>query len=136
MKGTNMILGGGGIHHVSMKVQDFDSSVKFYTEVMGLKQTYYWGEGNSRAVMLDTGDGAFIEIFAGGEQGEKLEGAFAHIALKVTKCDEIIETVRKAGMQVTKESIDIIIPSVPPLPVRIAFFKGPDGELIELFQNK
>ena len=35
------------------------------------------------------------------------------------------------------EPAAIDIPSRPgPTPVRIAFFKGPDGEVIELFQNE
>jgi len=34
------------------------------------------------------------------------------------------------------ETKDLTIDSsIGPLPVRIAFFKGPDGEIIELFQN-
>lgn len=136
MSGNNHILGGGGFHHVAIKVRDFDNSVRFYTEVLGCKKTISWGEGDSRAVMLDTGDGSCFEIFAGGPTEPKPEGAFLHVALRTKDCDAVIERVRSAGMQITIEPNDVTIGSIPPTPVRIAFFKGPDGEIVELFQNK
>jgi glyoxylase I family protein len=40
-------------------------------------------------------------------------------------------------MEVTIETKTITIPSTPqPTPITIAFFKGPDGEVIELFENQ
>ncbi|GEM_PF-6146594 len=39
--------------------------------------------------------------------------------------------------KVTVEPKDVEIPSRPqPTPVRLAFFEGPDGEVIELFHNE
>ena len=136
MKGNNKILGGGGFHHVAMSVKDFDASVKFYTEVLGFTQTMCWGETPKRATMLDAGDGGCFELFEGGPIDPKPEGAFTHLALRTTDCDFVLERVRSAGMVITKEAADFVINSTPPTPVRIAFFKGYDGEIIELFQNK
>ena len=42
----------------------------------------------------------------------------------------------RAGAEVTVETRDVTISTEPPPPIRIAFFKGPDGELIELFQDE
>jgi glyoxylase I family protein len=134
--GNNEVLGGGGFHHVAIKVKDFDATVKFYTEVLGFKQTALWGEGDGRGTMLDTGDGGCFEVFAGGPSEPKPEGAFYHLALRTTKCREVLERVRAAGMEITMEPTDIEIKSVPSIPATIAFFKGPDGEVVELFQNK
>jgi len=48
----------------------------------------------------------------------------------------MLEKAREAGAEVTMETKDLTIDSsIGPVPVRIAFFKGPDGEVIELFQN-
>jgi hypothetical protein len=33
------------------------------------------------------------------------------------------------------EARDVTLSSDPPMQIRIAFFKGPDGELIELFED-
>lgn len=125
-----------GFHHVAIRAKDFDATVKFYTEVLGFTEALAWGEGDGRAIMLDTGDGNCFEIFAGGTDAPKPEGALLHIALRTDHCDAAIERVKAVGMEVTMEPTDIDIPSTPHTPVRIAFFKGPDGEIVEFFQYR
>ena len=134
--GRNKVLGGGGIHHVAIKVKDFDASVKFYREALGFFPVLAWGEGDGRAVMLDTGRGDCIEIFAGGGAEGKPEGAWMHLALKCEDVDGVLEKVRAAGRRVTIEPKDVTIPGSFPLDIRIAFFEGPDGEVLELFHEK
>ena len=135
MAGSNTVLGGGGFHHVAMKVADFDGTVRFYTEALGFRAVTAWGEGAKRAIMLDTGDGSCLEIFAGGSLEPKGNGAVAHFALRTKDIDAVIERVRAAGAKVTVEPKDVTIPSNPPMSVRLAFFKGPNGEVVELFHN-
>jgi glyoxylase I family protein len=135
-KNKNETIGGGGFHHVAMKVRDFDASVKFYTE-LGFKETISWGEGNKQAMMLDTGDGNYLEIFAGGSAEPATEGGYIHVAFRTDNCDQAIERAKKAGAEVTIEPKDVDIPSRPTLlKVRIAFCKGPSGEVIEFFQDR
>ncbi|WP_419873557.1 VOC family protein [Candidatus Pristimantibacillus sp. PTI5] len=130
--GTNAKIGGGGFHHIAIRVFDFDKTVAFYTEILGFTERVRWGEGNKRAIMLDTGDGNYLEVFAGGKEGQKDEGAFLHLALRSDRVTEAVELARAAGMEVTVEPKDVELGGIP---VRIAFFKGPDGEIIELFQS-
>ena len=85
---------------------------------------------------MDTGDGNYFEISGGGPEAPKQEGIFLHLALRTTDCETAVKRARAAGAEITVEPKDVMLPSVPPTPVRIAFFKGPDGELIELFQNE
>ena len=136
MTGTNATLGGGGFHHVSMKVRDIEASIRFYTEALGFVHKLTWGEGPTRTVLLDTGDGNYFEISGGRTEDASPAGHFAHIALRTTDSDAVIAQVRAAGAEVTVEPRDVSLPSKPPTPIRIAFFKGPDGELIELFDNQ
>ena len=137
MTGQNATIGGGGFHHLAIRSRDFDASVKFYTEGLGFTEKIAWGEGDGRAVMLDTGDGNYVEVFAGGSNAPKPEGSVLHFALRTGNCDVAIERARAAGAEVTVEPKDVTIPSRPaPTPVRIAFCKGPDGEVIEFFQNE
>jgi glyoxylase I family protein len=136
MAGNNPKIGGGGFHHVSMHVRDLDVSLEFYTEGLGFTPTLTWGEGERRTVLLNTGDGNYFEISGSGSDTPKPGGAFLHVALRTTDCDMAIERAREAGAEVTVEPKDVMLPSTPPTPIRVAFFKGPDGELIEFFQNK
>ncbi len=135
MAGTNEVLGGGGFHHVAMRVKDFDASVKFYTEVLGFTEALAWGEGDKRAIMLDAGDGGCLELFAGGA-GHGGDGAVLHLALNCADVDAVIERVRAAGAEIRTEPKDVTIASDPPAEVRLAFFTGPDAEVLELFCRK
>lgn len=136
MAGANAKIAGGGIHHVALRVANFDRAFRFYTEGLGLSPVHSWGDPGKRAVMLDTGDGSCVEIFEGRPAPVEPEGSYLHIALRTTDCDAAIEAARSAGATVTVEPKDVDIPSDPTYKVRIAFFKAPDGEIVELFQER
>ena len=135
--GTNEALTGGGFHHVAVRVADWDAAMRFYKEGLGFTERISWGEGDKRAAMLDTGDGNYLEVFAGGTSASRPEGAMLHVALRTNDCDAAIARVRAAGGEITAEPKDVTIPSRPaPTPARIAFCRGPAGEVIEFFQNE
>ena len=137
MPRENATIGGGGFHHVAIRAHDLEASIQFYTDALGFNEKIAWGEGDGRAVMLDTGDGNYLEIFAGGKNEPKPEGSILHFALRTDDCDSALERARAAGAEVTMEPKDIDIQSRPSnTPVRIAFCKGPDGEIIEFLQNE
>ena len=136
MPNRNTTIGGGGFHHVAIRSYDWDKSVKFYMEALGFEEKIRWGEGTERGILLDTGDGNYLEIFANGSGEPKPEGCIIHFALRTDDCDAAVERARAAGAVITTEPKDVVIQSKPkPTPVRLAFCKGPDGEIIEFFQN-
>lgn len=123
-----------GIHHVSIKpvgVEAFDKTVKFYKEVLGLHALREWSTPQKKGAMLDTGAG-LIELGSDGTEQLPM-GAIQHVALLTDDVDTLLEKVREAGCKVTVEPREGVIPTEPPYCVRIAFFEGPAGELIELF---
>lgn len=138
MAHKNKKIGGGGFHHIAIRARDFDRSVTFYTETLGFVRKIEWGEKPGRAIMLDTGDGNYLEIFERPNQAPaQEESAMLHFALRTDDCDAAIAKARAAGCVVTMEPKSLDIQSRPgPTPVRIAFFKGPDGEVVEFFQNE
>jgi glyoxylase I family protein len=133
--GTNAKIGGGGFHHVALKVRDFDATLKFYVDGLGCTEALQWGEGDSRGALLDSGDGNYMEIFAGGSKEIKPDSAIIHFAFRSDDVDAAIEAARAAGAEITVEPKDGAFSTNPPVPIRIAFCKGPDGEVIEFFQT-
>jgi glyoxylase I family protein len=123
-----------GFHHAALKARDFEKSIAFYTKALGMREKRRWGEGEGRAIMLDAGGGNILEIFAGGS-GPKPEGVLVHLAFRTKDCDGMLAQARGAGAEVTMEPNSVQIASTPPTQVRIAFCKGPDGEVIEFFQS-
>ena len=126
-----------GLHHVSITVKDFEATVAFYTQGFGFKKGDVWARGeNGHAVMLDMGDGSFLEVFSGAEKAVQESGIFAHIALSTDDCDGDFQRAVAAGAEVQMEPTDVMLPSDPPAPIRIAFCKGPNGEVFEFFQHE
>ena len=135
MAETNEVIPGCGFHHVAIRAQDFDGSMHFYKDVLGFRTFAAWGEGDGRAALLDMGDGSLLEVFAGGA-GDVEKGTIIHLALSCDDVDAAVERVRRAGAEVTVEPKDVDLVSSPPIAIRIAFFKGPSGEVVEFFHRR
>lgn len=139
--GTNLVLGGGGLHHVALKTGRWDESLAFYTGQLGFVPRVSWQMQNgNRAVMLDTGEGNYLEIFEDPTYSPQPDGALLHLAVRTNDVDAATARMRAAGMKITMEPKAVDIANrTPPLgvvPVRISFFEGPNGEIWELFQNE
>jgi glyoxylase I family protein len=131
----NDILKGCGFHHVSMKVKNLEETRRFYTG-LGFTVRYSWGQPGKQTLLLDTGDGNYFEVSQGDPSQPSVEGVFRHIALRVDDCEASLNVARGLGAEVTVEPREVTLSGEPPIPIKIAFFMGPDGEFIELFQNK
>lgn len=130
---ANEKIKGASFHHVALKVDDFDKSLAFY-KALGFEVFKAWGEGDSRAAMLDIGSGEYFEVFAGGK-GETPYGRYFHLAVKCASCDEAYAVALAAGARTKSAPKDVDIPAKPSIyPVRIAFVFGPNDEEIELFE--
>ena len=130
---------GPGFHHIALRAANFEATLRFYSEGLGFVRAYGWGEGDSRAALMDAGDGNYVEVFAGGRgtPGEDApEGALLHYALRVADADAAYARALAAGARPHIEPKNVTLQGDPPVPIRIAFCKGPDGEIIEFFQNE
>jgi glyoxylase I family protein len=123
-----------GIHHLALSTVDFDKSIKFYTDGLGFEIVAEWGEGTGRAALLDIGNGSHFEIFASGNANIQQDAKFVHFAFATTNPDLAYENAMAAGAVSQMEPKSLDIPATPPLPVRIAFVRGPDGEVLEFFK--
>ncbi len=132
----NTKIPGLGIAHLALKAKDFEKSLKFYSEGLGMTPYLTWGEGDSRIQMLKFGDGAgILELFAGGN-GESVNNTYIHFAYSVEDVDKAFATAIAAGAKPKVEPKCVDLASKPrKARLNIAFVYGPDGEEIEFFKE-
>jgi lactoylglutathione lyase len=125
------------ILHTMLRVGDLQRSIRFYTDVLGMKllrTTERPEQKYSLAfVGYDTEErSAVIELtYNYGVERYEMGGAFGHIAIGVPDVAGACAKVRSAGGKVTRE----------PGPVKgggsvIAFVEDPDGYKIEFIERK
>lgn len=128
-----------GFHHVAVHSRVYDESVRFYTEVLGLKQRVEFVLKGQRVSLLDSGGGAYVEIFDKPNRADGTSSCLVHFALRCREVDALIDRVRASGRKITVEPTSLQLETnVGPKPfgIRIAFFEGPDGESVELFDEQ
>ena len=127
-----------GFHHVCIKTRDWDQTLRFYRDTLGCTEKIAWRAAPERAVMLDTGGGNYVEIFEDLAYTPASDGAILHLALRTPRLDEVAARVRAFGAKITMEPKDVSIATTNgagQVPIRIFFCTGPNGEVIEFFQN-
>ena len=124
------------ILHTMLRVGDMQRSVKFYTDVLGMKLLRTTDRPEQKYslafVGYDTEDrSAVIELtYNYGVDKYELGGAYGHIAIEMPDVKSLCDKVRAKGGKVTRE----------PGPVKggttvIAFVEDPDGYKIEFIQR-
>lgn len=123
-----------GVHHIALKcngMEEFNKTIHFYRDLLGMEEVRSWGEGTGSAVMLNNGN-SVMEIMANAEDAPG-EGAIRHIALVTDDVDECCRIVSEAGYEVYIQPKDIDFQTKEPYKARIAFCYGPVNEEIEFF---
>ncbi|NOT27718.1 MAG: VOC family protein [Acidobacteria bacterium] len=130
-----------GIHHVSLRVADLDTSLKLYRDTLGFRLKTAFALNDRRFALLDAGNSGYLELV---ETQTPIHPARAddviwHFAVRTNDVERALEAVVRAGYEVTRpaKGIDLMDTARDQaFSIRIAFFRGPDGEEIELFEDK
>jgi len=123
--------------HTMLRVGNLDRSVKFYTEVLGMKLLRTTDRPEQKYslafVGYDTEDKASVlELtYNYGVDKYDLGAGFGHIALEVPDCAKACADVKKQGGTVTREAGPVKGGTTV-----IAFVADPDGYKIEFIERK
>ncbi|MBM3352259.1 MAG: lactoylglutathione lyase [Betaproteobacteria bacterium] len=125
------------ILHTMLRVGDLPRSIKFYTEVLGMKllrSTERPEQSYSLAFVgyEDESRGSVLELtYNYGVDRYDMGGAFGHIAIEVRDAAQACDKVRRNGGTVTREAGPVKGGSTV-----IAFVADPDGYKIEFIERK
>jgi lactoylglutathione lyase len=124
------------ILHTMLRVGDLDRSIKFYTEVLGMRllRRRDFPEGKFTLAFVGYGEEsqtALIELtYNWGVKQYDLGDAFGHIAIEVEDAQAACAEVKKRGGRVTREAGPMKHGTTV-----IAFVEDPDGYKIEFIQH-
>ena len=124
------------ILHTMLRIRDINRSVKFYTEMLGMKvlRTLEQSEENYTLIFLgytNEAKSTVLELtYNHGVTDYDIGNAYGHIAIGVTDIQQSVASIKKCGGIFTLE----------PTPLSgsdetIAFLTDPDGYQVELIER-
>ena len=114
---------------VAFHAREFDRSVHFYQETLGLERTGGWDRPDGKGALFSVGGNAVIEIF-GAAEGETYDGpvpADVVLAIEIEDVDGLYEQLIALGADVQDKPVN------RPWGHRVFTVKDPDGLSIHLY---
>jgi len=125
------------ILHTMLRVGDLDRSIRFYTEVLGMKELRRqdYPAGKFTLAFLGYGDesaNTVLELtYNWGQDAYEIGTGFGHIAIEVDDVYEACEAMKKQGGKIIRDAGPMNAGTTI-----IAFLEDPDGYPIELIGKK
>ena len=125
------------ILHTMLRVGDLDRSLKFYTEVLGMRllRRNDYPDGKFTLAFIgytDESEGAVIELTHNwGVESYEIGTGYGHVALEVDDAYKACDEIKARGGVVTREAGPMKHGTTV-----IAFVQDPDGYKVELIERK
>jgi glyoxylase I family protein len=123
-----------GIHHIAIICSDYESSKRFYTEVLGFSiiEETFRAQRNSYKLDLRVGNNQQIELFSFPNPPKRINNPEAcglrHLAFEVENIEQTVLELRSKGVEVENIRLDEITGK------RFTFFKDPDNLPLEIYE--
>ena len=119
------------LDHLHIKCQDQEETAKFYKETFGAREIARVDLRGAPTIKMDL-NGVTINLSgrAPGETALYTNFGLAHYGIKVDDVQEMFQKLSAQGFPFIME------PTETGPGVKIAFFRGPSGEVIELLERK
>lgn len=119
------------LEHVGIYTDHMDRSIEFYTEVIGMKlvDRVWLGETELAFLSFPGQESVQVELIGRDPSSTQEESVVNHLALTVKDIDAVISRLKEHGYDVPDEWPQTVLDGR-----KIAFFKGPSGEKLELLQ--
>lgn len=121
--------------HVMIRVKDIQKSLDFYEKLLGMKVVKVMELDDSRLHFLADEYGEvqieLTENFETPDNGYENGSAFGHFAFETESFDDFTQKLKKYGYEYLYEPFFLEGANL-----KIAFIKDPDGNEIEIIENK
>ncbi|MFP6710458.1 MAG: VOC family protein [Rhodospirillales bacterium] len=117
------------MHHVALATADLDSTLKFYTDVVGLKAGPT-PSSSGRLQWMYAGENPVLHIFQPKVvRDAPVSGVYgiAHFALHISNFDEAVARLKSHDIEYSENEMESRA-------ARQVFFDGPDGVRVELIE--
>ncbi len=121
------------LDHLALVTTDAARAARFFIDVLGFKESGRLETSHSGTIIFVSLGGTQVELFGFGNdkaaQGADNAIGFKHLAFLVDDVDAEYKRLQAAGVEFTMD------PTSVESGLRIAFFKDPDGNRLELMQR-
>ena len=123
------------VHHIAIICSDYQTSKKFYTEILGFSvlAEYYREKRNSFKLDLKLGDRYCIELFSFPNPPARTSRPEAcglrHLAFEVDDIDQAVTSLEEKGVSVEPIRVDEYTGK------RFTFFADPDDLPLEFYER-
>ena len=112
--------------HTALRVKDIEGAVRFYTQVVGLKEQRRGGP----SVWLDG-----VQLVGAADSDPSNKGVLDHIGFALHNLDEVVASLRANGVELVEPGVrSTTLPNGQAM--RLAFFRDPEGNRIELTERR
>lgn len=122
-----------GYHHIGLYAKDSEESRVFYEALGGRVCHSFLSESTGKNVyLIEMGGSAIIEVIPKGIDKAEQDPHWVHVAFKTEDSQAEYETAIKAGARSLQNPMKITLGTMT---AANAFVLGPDGEIIEFFEE-